>query len=279
MKCSIEHLRDALEQSKREPFLTFLSYEDFMNNQKIIKEVLGEDGFIMFTEKQAILCMKKAPDLRIAITKDAAYTRSDFDKLCFQNIELIGSDTKKDWIQYCEDLKYNRKWIAITTIIFYSIYHFDAIRTDSIVSLCESLLNVMGIFISMVFVFIGFIYSDSEKITKSYLNGTGEQYYAVNRYIMNLSILIILFLILAISLGRIQDYDIPNWIKYIENKWGFIENIISYKMQYFICQLLTWFSVCSMIICFKSLMDYYLKDLKYTFLISALDKKSERWKN
>ena len=278
MKCSIENLKDAMEQSKKNPFLIFLDYKDFMDNQMTIKKVLGEEGFIMFTEKRAILCMKDAPDLRIAIMKDAAYIKNDFSKLCFQNVELIGSDTKKGWIQYCEDLKCSCKWIIIITVIFFSIYHFDAIRTEDIVSLCESLLNVMGIFISMFFVFIGFVYSDGEKITKNYMNGTGERYYAVNRYIMDLSILIILILIFNISFGKINNCDIPNWISYFENKWSLIDNLISYKMQYFVCQLLTWISVCSMVICFKTLMDYYLKDLEYTFFITALNKKSEKWK-
>ena len=146
-----------------------------------------------------------------------------------------------------------------------------------IVSLGENLLNVMGIFISMVFVFIGFIYSDSDKVMKLNLKGIGDKYYVINKYVMNLSIVVILLLIFMISFGNIAKCDLPEWLEIIQGRIKCIDILISYQTQYAICQLTTWISICSMIICFRSLIDYYFRDLKFNFFIASIDKKAGEW--
>lgn len=278
---SINNLEDAIEKSRTKELLFYLDYNVFIKNQKIMKRNLGEAGFIMFTENRAILCMRQAPNLHIVISKDEAFGSQDFNQLLFENVEVIGSDVNKTfkvWKQYAEDIRDNFRWIIIITICFFSIYHFDAIRTEAIVALSENLLNVMGIFISMVFVFIGFIYSDSDKVVEINLKGAGDKYYMINKYIMDLSIIIILFLIFTISFGNLSKDDLPNWVMRCQMQWEYMDKFISYKTQYVICQFITWFSVCSMVICFKSLMDYYFRDLKYAFFIAAVNKKLKEWK-
>ncbi len=255
-----------------------LDYTDFIDNQSTVEELLGENGFVMFTEKRAILCMEKAPNLRIVLRKNKCFTVNDFHDLHIQNVEIVGSTRRKGWLQYLEDLKDNIVWILIITAVYFSIYHFNMVNSEGIVSLCENLLNVMGIFTSIVFVFVGFIYSDSDRVIESYLKGIGDQYYEVNRYIMNLAITVILCLIFVIAFGKIEKADLPNWLVHIKSSCSFGDKLISTKAKYTICQLLTWFSVCSMIICFKSLMDYYMRDLKYTFFIAAINKRSKAWK-
>ena len=278
-KCNTKTINEAVECSEKEMTSLFFDYTDFINNQSTVEELLGEHGFVMFTEKHAILCMKKAPNLRIILRKNKYFIEDDFKDLHMQDAEIIGSARKKGWVQYLEDLKDNIIWILIITVVYFFIYHFGMVNAGEIVSLCENLLSVMGIFTSIVFAFVGFIYSDSERVIESYLKGTGDKYYETNRYIMNLSITVILCLIFVIAFGKMEKEDLPNWLIYIKSHYGFINKLVSIKVQYTICQLLTWFSVCSMIICFKSLMDYYMRDLKYTFFIAAINKKSQKWKS
>lgn len=174
-----------------------------------------------------------------------------------------------------EDIRDNLKWIIPIAIVYFSIYHFNILRINDLVSLGENLLNVMGIFLSMVFVFIGFIYSDSNRVIEINLKGIGDKYYVINKYIMNLSIFIILLLLFSISLGGVTEEELPHFVLILQQKWKCVDFIISHKTQYLICQFITFFSICSMVICFKSLLDYYFKDLKNTFFIAAVEKKVE----
>ena len=69
MNCHINGLEDAIEKSKKGVLLFPLDYNEFIENQKIVRDLLGESGFIMFTDNRAVLCMWRVPNLRILINR------------------------------------------------------------------------------------------------------------------------------------------------------------------------------------------------------------------
>lgn len=273
-----EKLDDAYRKSKIRPFLWSISFSDFIQYQKSIKDLLGDDGFIMFTEKRAVVCLKKAPDLRIYLKCEKYFGKKDFNNLCFGNLEILGagkmefpSPTK----QYIIDVRDNLVKIIIITIVFLSIYNLEKANIEGLISLCDNLINAISIFVGMVFVFIGFIYSEREKALDIYLKGCGDKYFRIDKYIMNLSILSLFVLILVSSIGGLTFEDIPQFLISLQKKNVLLERLISYKFQYYICLFMTWFSICSMVICFDALINYYLNDLRNGFFIDAVNKKAE----
>lgn len=273
-----EKLNDSYLKSKIRPFLWSLDFTDFIQNQKTVKDLLGGDGFVMFTEKRAVVCLKKAPDLRIYLKYDKYFVREDFDKLFFDHLEVIGKGKKEfpsPIKQYFIDVKDNLIKIIIITIAFLLIYNLEKINIKGLVSLCDNLLNAISIFLGMVFVFIGFIYSDREKALDIYIRGCGDKYFRIDKYIMNLSIISLFVLILASSIGGLVIEDLPQFLISLQKKSILIDRLVSYKIQYYICLFMTWFSICSMVICFDALINYYLNDLRNGFFIDAVNKKSK----
>ena len=132
MECNIANLKDAMQKSKDDLLMFPLDYTNFLKKQNIIYDLLGNKGFIMFTDNRAILCMQKAPNLRIVIKKDSIYCKKDFESLSLKDIEIIGSDINKSfkfWKQYLKDLRDNCRWIIIITLVFFAIFHFGSLRT------------------------------------------------------------------------------------------------------------------------------------------------------
>ncbi len=273
-----EKLNDSYLKSKISPFLWSLDFKDFILNQKTVKDLLGGDGFVMFTEKRAVVCLKKAPNLRIYLKHDKYFVREDFDKLFFDNFEVIGKGKKEfpsPIKQYFIDVRDNLMKIIIITIAFLLVYNLEKANIKGLISLCDNLLTAISIFLGMVFVFIGFIYSDREKALDIYIKGCGDKYFRIDKYIMNLSIISLFVLILASSIGGLTIEDLPQFLISLQKKSILIERLVSYKIQYYICLFMTWFSICSMVICFDALINYYLNDLRNGFFIDAVNKKSK----
>lgn len=274
------NLKKAIEQSKDHKLMMSIEYSVFISNQHLILEMLGGHGFLMFTENRAILCLSKAPDLRICIKKDRNYVRRDFDGLIFKKLEIIGHGKEElpgPIRQYFYDIKDNFVKIIIVTFLFLLVFDLRRINTNGIVLLTDNLLNVMSMFLSMVFVFIGFIYSDRSKAIDTYIRGYGDKYYSIDKYIMNLSIIILSLLILTSAIGNLTPDVVPLYLVQLQKNNSFIDKLISYKSQYYVCALITWFSINSMIICFSSLIDYYLNDMRNKFFADAVDEKSKRF--
>lgn len=274
----VKALKEATEQSKDRKTMLILSYSEFIQNQLSILKMLGGHGFLMFTEKRAILCLCKAPGLRICIKNSKNFIRKDFEDLVFPEIEIIGTGKKElpgIIKQYLYDIKDNILKIIVISIIFFSIFNWEKINIHGIVLLSDNLLNVMSIFMSMVFVFIGFIYSDREKAIDTYMRGNGDRYFNIDKYIMSLSIFILLLLILTSTVGNITKDTLPEHLIMLQMVNPYIDKVVSYKTQYYICLFITWFSLISMTICFSSLIDYYLNDMRNKFFIDAVDEKSK----
>lgn len=273
-----ERLHNAYQNSLEGPFLWMLYFDDFIHYQTIIKQLLGNTGFVMYTEKRAVLCLKKAPDLQIYLIYSKYFSKENFQNLCFDNIEIIGKGKKElpnPIKQYFIDIKDNFLKVILVTFIYFSIFNFEKINVVRITSLSDNLINAISIFTGIVFVFIGFIYSDKEKAISIFIKGCGDKYYRIDRYIMNLSIISLFILIFVSALGGLTSEDIPQFLMNLQDTNLLIDKIVSYRSQYYICIIMTWFSLCSMVICFTSLIDYYLNDLRNSFFIDAVRKKSK----
>lgn len=277
-----EELKKACIKSLDSPILWKVSFDDFLKYQGDVKTQLGGKGFFMFTDKTAVGCFAKFPDLKIQLTGIKSFKKSDFDELQFgPNFEIIG--TGRDELvgsakQYLFDLKDNLLLIFIITALYFGVFSLDKLNTANIVLLSDILINIISIFAGIVFVFIGFIYSDKEKAIDIFLKGRGDKYYSVDKYIMNL-LMIVLFVLVSISvIGRVTSDSLSDLILELQSKNKIMDFLVSYKMQYYICSFLGYFSICSIVICFRALVDYYLNDLRFSYFIDAVNKKSDNFK-
>jgi hypothetical protein len=274
----LEQLHGAIKESKNNKVLWNVEYNDFLEHQLLIKRIGSNEGFIMFTENRAILCLSSMPNLRICILSNRSYVRKDFEELCFKEIKIIGTGKREllgIFRQFIVDIKDNSIKIIFMTILFFLFFNLGNNNLEGLLKLCENLLNVMGIFLGMAFVFIGFMYSDKEKAIDTFCRGNGDKYYMIDKYIINLSITILTLLILVLVVGSIEPKNLPHSLVKIQEQNNFLDVIISYKTQYGICIFLSWLSISSLIICFSSLVDYYLAHMRNQFFIDAVDKKAE----
>ena len=273
-------LEKAYRSSLKNSFLWMVHFDDFLKYQETIRQRLGDDGFIMYTDKRAVFCLRMAPSLHIYLISNDYYTKESFKNLCFKNLQILGKGKKELPSlkrQYFIDIKDNIFKIIVVTILFFSIFNLEKINIDGIVALSDSLVNAISIFTGIVFVFIGFIYSDKERAISIYLRGNGDQYYHIDKYIMSLSILCLFSLIFISAVGRLTYETIPQFLINLQKNSVVLDWVISYKSQYYICLFVAWFSLCSMVICFSALTDYYLNDLRYNFFIDAVKKKSKEF--
>lgn len=277
-----EELRKVSKKSINSPTLWRVSFEDFLKFQDDIKNQLGEKGFLMFTDKTVIFCFAKFPDLKIQLTGVESFKKKDATKFNFgPDFEIIGT-AKEEIIgpikQYLIDLQDNLLLISMITILYFCIFGTNKHNTAGIVSLSDILINIISIFAGIVFVFIGFIYSDREKAIEIFLRGNGDKYYSVNKYIMNLLMVILLMLVSISVIGRVTVEDLSNSVLKLQAQNDIIDVLISYEVQYYVCFLLGYVSICSTVICFRALVDYYLNDLRFSYFIDAVNKKSDDFK-
>ena len=274
-----QELKNVYAESLAKSTLWKMSFEDFVEYQNEVVRQLGSKGFLMFTEESAIVCFKKAPDLKIQLVGRKSFRSKDFAGLNFgSDFEVIGSGTdelKGPVKQYLIDLKDNFLLVTVMTIIYLCIFCPDKINTTNIVALSDNLINVISIFAGLVFVFIGFIYSDKERAVAIFLRGKGDKYYSTDKYIMNLLMVVLFVLVTVSAIGRVTGDNMSGLFLSLQSKSKMVDCLLSYKTQYYICLFLEWFAICSIIICFRALVDYYLNDLRFGYFIDAVNKKSQ----
>lgn len=276
----LAQLNDACMESKKGPTLWKVQYQVLCMYQEEVKQKLGNKGFIMFTDEIAVLCLNKELNLKVQIVGIKHFKRDDFKDLDFQ-LEIIGKGYDEllgPIKQYFIDLKDNAIVIMIMSILYIFVFNLENINTIGVVELCENLLNIVSIFAGIVFVFIGFIYSDRERAEKIFLMGNGDKYYSIDKYIMNLLMSVLAALVMTSVVGKISADNLPQAIVKMQINNEIMNIVISHRTQYLICHILGWFSLCSIIICFRALVDYYLNDLRSSYFIDAVNKKSRDYK-
>lgn len=245
-----------------------IDINDIIDNYTGISSLLGEHGFLIFTDNRAVLCYDKYPCLRIYIKANHKLEKSDF-KFLKNSINIIGKGEKEtgNWRKFLVDDIKNNKWILISVSILYlMVFNFMIQPLDSLVSFNDNLINVISIFMGMFFVFVGFFYGDRKKSIDEFKKGNADYQYRVDRYIIILSINAIVFLLLSNGIGRIDD------VTYLKNILP--ENLsilLSRNSQFIICAIFSWLAGEILVICFKTLMEYYFLDMRNKYFIDAVD--------
>lgn len=131
-----------------------LSYEDFKKYGHSM-----ESGIVMFTEHIALVYYPVNPSIRYKIIKpDAYFEKNDFDFLGnkFQIIGKGPNEIKSSWQMFIDDILDNKGKLLAFIIIYAILVNPWVLDLNIISSLNEVMIGVVGVYISMLFVFIGF---------------------------------------------------------------------------------------------------------------------------
>lgn len=234
-------------------------YEMFKNNEIFLLKNFGKKAKGFFIEESAYIIFEERPEILFVVKKEY-YNIEDF---VFKeiNFEIHGKSNRKI-VTYksliTADLLLYKKGIIILLLLYIIIFGTSQ-STVSLENLNNNLINIVSIFIGMLFVFATLFY-EKEEISQSIKNGTVQEMFFTDKYIFVLSMLSLILVI--ISNGIIQ-YTITN---------EYIINFIRYiKDHYYLCywfaksgvaQILTGISVILNYICFRSIIDYYLNRIK-----------------
>lgn len=246
-----------------------ISFEDYKNNFIVFRDMLGVEGFIMFTENRAIVCYEKYPNIRIKIEIDKYFQKNDFKD--FDNLRIIGKGKKEldsPFKMLQEDLKNNITKVIVTLIIYVLIiFIFTKDNLSIIININEKIIDITGIYIGMVFVFIGFFYGDKERTIDVYKKGIGDKEFHVDSYIIMTAVSVLFFSLVSLVIANVTKDMIPDWIFAIK----ILDAIISRGLQSILCKVITGITLILLIISFDSLVNYYLRSMRNKYFIDAID--------
>ena len=269
-----QNLRSTLVSlSKYETVISHeMLYCEFVMNISLIIEILGKKGFILFSRNTAVICFDKFPNIRLKIKRDKSYIKDDlnFSEL---DMEVIGQGVNelKSWFKmFYSDFNCNKLKIFLITILYLIFINPSSFNLSSVMLINDKLIDITGLFVGMVFVFIGFFYGDKERTIDVYKKGIGDKEFKIDKYIIELAIGVIVLMMVSSLIGNMQRTDLPHWIYNIELSSYFING----KMKFMLCFLVTWISIVILIICFDSLVNYYLRSMRNKYLIDAVNELS-----
>ena len=242
-----------------------VSYEELKEYGKTMKQ-----GIIMFTEHTALLYYPDNPSIRYRIVQsDEYFEKADFDFLGtgFQVIGRGPDAVKSNFQLFIDDIMGNKWKLMVFLLIYVLLVNPYVIALDTISSLNEVMIGVVGVYIGMLFVFIGFFYSDKERTMDVYKKGIGYKEYIIDKYVIGLSIISlalfsISFLICNLDLDKLpEDIVQKPMMQIIQNN-----NIVFWSAF-----LLTLIAIGILIIEFDTLINYYLKDFRNKYFIDAFE--------
>jgi hypothetical protein len=234
-------------------------YQTFKDNEVFIKKKLGNNAEGFFIEKSAYIIFKEKPNILIIINKDS-FNRENF---YFKNIniEIEGKSNRRinnAYIMLKDDL-ISYKYQLIMLILIYIIVFCTTKSMIGLENLNETFIDIISIFIGMLFVFATMFY-EKDELEEAIKNGKVQEIFLTDKYIF---VLAMISMVLVIISNGILKYEISNNI-IIEFKQFIIQNYYSiyWIIKYGISEILTGISIIFNYICFKSIIDYYLAKLK-----------------
>lgn len=252
--------------------ISFDEFPQFIENNK---NICANEGLIIYSECRAFINFDSIPELIIYVTKKTPFVKDDFDFIK-GHFEIIGKSPKEfegTLEQFVKDLKYNWFKILIIGVLFFVIFNPWTFEKEVLIEMAQILLTVVSIFVSMVFVFIGFFYGDKNRTIDVYKKGLCDKEFFTDRYILNLSFIAIVFLILSVLFEKSSFSAFFNLFLTEET----LNIIIRIGVKHWVCLILVMISVVFLVICFDSLINYYLKTMRNKYLIDAVEEKiSER---
>lgn len=234
-------------------------YQTFKDNEVFIQKNLGNNAKGFFVEKSAYIIFKEKPNILIIINKDS-FNRENF---YFKNIniEIEGKSNRRINNVYTmlKDDLVSYKYQLIILILIYIIVFCTTKSMIGLENLNETFIDIISIFIGMLFVFATMFY-EKDELEEAIKNGRVQEIFLTDKYIF---VLAMISMVLVIISNGILKYEISNNI-IIEFKEFIKQNYYSiyWIIKYGISEILTGISIIFNYICFKSIIDYYLAKLK-----------------
>ena len=235
-------------------------YEVFKKNEVFIHKILGRSAKGFFIEKSAYIIFEERPNVLVIIKKEY-FNREDF---YFKDIEIeiSGKSEKKinNFFQILkDDIKYYKLGLSIV-ILIYIIVFCTSNTIIGIENLNNIFIDIISIFIGMLFVFATMFYGKDE-LDEEIKNGRAQELFLTDKYIFILAMLSLLFTIIS---NGIINYEIPNIGKIVSVNEFIKQNdyYIYWIIKYGIPELLTLISIVLNYICYRSIIDYYLAKIK-----------------
>ena len=240
-------------------------YDDFKEYGKTM-----ERGIIMFTEHTALIYYPENPNIRYKVEKpDECFQKSDFNFLGngFQVIGQGPNDIKSNFQLFVDDIIGNKWKLFIFIVIYFLLANPYVIELKTLPSLNEMMIGVAGVYIGMLFVFIGFFYSDKERTIDVYKKGIGYKEYITDKYIIDLSIISLALFSVSFLICNIDISKLPGKIM----QKPVMQLIQNNNIIYWSAFLLTLSAICLLVVEFDTLINYYLKDLRNKYFIDAFE--------
>lgn len=235
-------------------------YEVFKKNEVFIHRILGRSAKGFFIEKSAYIIFEERPNVLVIIKKEY-FNREDF---YFKDIEIeISGKSEKKINNFFQILKDDIKHYKLGLLIVILIYIIVFCTSNTIIgieNLNNIFIDIISIFIGMLFVFATMFYGKDE-LDEEIKNGRAQELFLTDKYIFILAMLSLLFTIIS---NGIINYEIPNIGKilsvneFIKQNYYYIYWIIKYGIP----ELLTLISIVLNYICYRSIIDYYLAKIK-----------------
>lgn len=256
------NLIELLESPYKIEYVTVIKadYEVFKKNEVFIHKILGRSAKGFFIEKSAYIIFEERPNVLVIIKKEY-FNREDF---YFKDIEIeiSGKSEKKinNFFQILkDDIKHYKLGLSIV-ILIYIIVFCTSNTIIGIENLNNIFIDIISIFIGMLFVFATMFYGKDE-LDEEIKNGRAQELFLTDKYIFILAMISLLFTIIS---NGIINYEIPNIGKilsvneFIKQNYYYIYWIIKYGIP----ELLTLISIVLNYICYRSIIDYYLAKIK-----------------
>ena len=234
-------------------------YQTFKENVVFIQKVLGDSAKGFFIEKSAYIIFNEKPNILIIINKDS-FNKEDF-YLSNINIEMEGKSNRRinNFYTMLKNDLISYKLQLIFFIFVYIIIFCTSKSMMGLESLNETFIDIISIFIGMLFVFATMFYKRDE-LDEAIKNGKAQGIFLTDKYVF---ILAMISLVLVIISNGILKYEISN-STIVELKNFIKQNCyyIYWIIKYGVSEVLTGISIIFNYICFRSIIDYYLTKIK-----------------
>lgn len=268
MEIFIEELKEKV--LLRQPGVLKIEYSQFKKLYDQVEDMLGEECLVMVSEKMAVICFDKYSDIKIHVYNDKYFTKENFSFI--KKAAIIGGRAGER-ISFLRLLVDDIKRLFIPIIFAYIVLSFFYMSSESgiqkLSEFNELLINVCSIFIATVFVFIGLFYGDKERTVILYRKGRCDIEYYTDRYVISLSFISLCMLIVSFCICNIGEISFGN--ECLNNILSKFKSISEYDAAL----AMTYIAVGLIIICFDSLISYYLKTCRNEFFVEAFNSEME----
>ncbi len=234
-------------------------YQTFKDNEVFLQKNLGNNAKGFFIEKSAYIIFKEKPNILIIINKDS------FDKENFYfkniNIEIEGKSNRRINNVYTmlKDDLVSYKCQLVILILIYIVVFCTNKSMIGLENLNETFIDIISIFIGMLFVFATMFY-EKDELEEAIKNGKAQEIFLTDKYIFVLAMVSMILVIISNGILKyeISKNTIVEFKDFIKQNYYYIYWIIKYGIS----EILTGISIILNYICFKSIIDYYLAKLK-----------------